>query len=272
MTKLASPDATETVRRPSFSSVVAQNLKDMIERDKMQPGARIPTEAELCTKYGVSRTVVREAIISLRSEGVLVARQGIGVFVGEGPSSRFEVDWNAIRTLPKTIMLFELRMAVEVESAGLCAERRTKADAVLIRKLMEKVNSQHDDPKSTKVFYDYKFHLAIAKASKNPHIFQFLSFMAPVVSPRVKLGALVDDASKEAYYQMIHAEHDRIVVAIEKSDAEAARAHMRSHIAASIKRLRALAASLPETEAKLAYEDGPELIKGLVRRLAEDAR
>ena len=70
---------------------------------------------------------MREAIIRLRSEGVLVARQGIGVFVGEGHSSRFEVDWNAIRTLPKTIMLIELRMAVEVESAGLCAERRTKA-------------------------------------------------------------------------------------------------------------------------------------------------
>ncbi len=272
MPKRPTHDTGQVARRPSFSSVVAKDLQEMIRREKLKPGERIPTEAELCIKYGVSRTVIREAIIRLRSDGVLVARQGIGVFVGEGAASRFEVDWSAIRTLPKTIMLMELRMAVEVESAGLCAERRTKADAVHIRRLMENVDAQHRDPKSTAVLYDYRFHLAIAKASKNPHIFQFLSFMAPVVMPRVKLSAIVDDGAKEAYYRMIHQEHERIVVAIEKADDGAAREYMRAHIAAAIKRLRTLVASLPEDQAKDAYAASPELIESLVRSLAEDAR
>ncbi len=258
------------VKRPSYSTVVAQELKQLIRRDKLKAGNRIPTEAELCIKYGVSRTVIREAIIRLRSEGVLVARQGIGVFVGEGEVTRFEVDWSAIRTLPKTIMLMELRMAVEVEAAGLCATRRTKTDAINIRRHMEKVDSERQDPKSTNVWYDFRFHLAIAKGSKNPHIYQLLRLLAPVVMPRVKLSAIVDDASKDSYYGMIHEEHERIVVAIEKSDDAGARERMRAHIAAAIARLRALAASLPAEQASSAYEVSPDMIASFVRRVSEE--
>jgi DNA-binding FadR family transcriptional regulator len=259
-------------KRPSFSTVVAQSLKDMIRRDKLKPGDRIPTEAELCLKYAVSRTVVREAIISLRSEGVLVARQGIGVFVGDGAAPRFEVDWAAIGTLPKTIMLMELRLAVEVESAGLCAQRRTKKDAREIRRLMEKVDSEHQDPRSTNVLYDYRFHLAIAKASKNPYIHQLLEFMAPVVMPQVKLSAVIGEGGKEAYYKMVHEEHDRIVVAIERADEKAARERMRAHIRAAIGRLDALVSSLPASQATEAYAPNPELIADLVRGLAGSTR
>ncbi len=259
-------------KRPSYSTVVADELKELIRRDKLKPGDRIPTEAELCVRYGVSRTVIREAIIRLRSEGTLVARQGIGVFVGEAALSRFEVDWSAIRTLPKTIMLMELRMAVEVEAAGLCALRRSKSDAIDIRRRMEKIDAQQQDPKSTNVMYDFRFHLAIAKASKNPHIYQLLKFMAPVVMPRIKLGAIVDDAGKDAYYRMIHGEHELIVTAIEKADETAARERMRAHISSAIGRLRALAAKLPEADAGLAYEAVPELLVSLGRAIADDVR
>ena len=68
-----------TTKRPSLSAVVAKQLKEMIRRDKLKPGDRIPTEAALCDLYAVSRTVVREAIMRLRSEGVLVARRAWGV-------------------------------------------------------------------------------------------------------------------------------------------------------------------------------------------------
>jgi DNA-binding FadR family transcriptional regulator len=257
-------------RRPAFSTVVADKLKEMIRREKLKPGDQIPTEAELCEIYGVSRTVIREAIIGLRSEGVLVARQGVGVFVAESSVARFEVDWGAIQTLSKTIMLMELRMAVETEAAGLCAKRRTTADATDIRRRMEKVDAERRDPKATEVLYDYRFHLAIAKASKNPHIYQLLKLLAPVVMPRVKLSAIVDETSKDAYYGMIHDEHERIVAAIEKRDDAAARTHMRAHIAAAIERLKKLAASLPENRADKAYETSPDILASLMRSISED--
>ena len=261
---------TGRVKRPTFSAVVAGKLKEMIERRKLKPGDRIPTEAELCDMYGMSRTVIREAIMSLRSEGLLVARQGIGVFVAETNIQRFEVDWNAIRTLPKTIMLMELRMAVETEAAGLCALRRTKADAIDIRRRMEKIDAERNEPKAINVWYDHQFHLAIARASKNPHIYQLLKMMAPVVMPRIKLGAIVDDSSKDSYYRMIHTEHERIVIAIEKQNESQARESMRNHIAAAIERMRRLTASLPEEDLHDAYNADPTLMRSLVRGVADD--
>jgi DNA-binding GntR family transcriptional regulator len=152
--------------------------------------------------------VVREAIMRLSSEGILVARQGIGVFVGEQAVNRFEVDWDAIRTLPQTIMVLELCKAIEVEAAALCAARRTRNDAVEIRRLMEKIDAEHADPSSTKVIYDYRFHLAIAKASKSPYIYELLKYMKPIVTPRVKLSSIVPEKNAEKYYEMIHQQHE----------------------------------------------------------------
>ena len=83
-------------------------------------------------------------------------------------------------------------MAVEVEAAGLCALRRSKADAVDIRRRMEQVDAKRQDPKSTKVLYDFRFHLAIAKASKNPHIHRLLDTVAglPDVRSLLLVGRL----------------------------------------------------------------------------------
>lgn len=257
-------------KRPSFSTVVADKLKEMIRREKLGPGDRIPTEAELCEIHGVSRTVIREAIIGLRSEGVLVARQGIGVFVAEPSATRFEVDWSDVETLPKTIAVTELRLAIETEAAGLCALRRTKSEAADIRRRMEKFAVVPEDLSSTDIIYDFQFHLAIAKASKNPHLYQLLKYMAPVALPKVKLAAIVDETSKHAYYRMINEEHERIVSAIEATDDTAARAHMRAHLVAAIERLRKLAGSLPKDHARDAYKADPELMQRLTRGLADD--
>jgi GntR family transcriptional regulator, transcriptional repressor for pyruvate dehydrogenase complex len=257
-------------KRPPYSDLVAEKLRRLIERKKLKPGDKIPTEAQLCDQHGVSRTVIREAIVSLRSEGHLVARQGIGVFVAETNVSRFEVDASALRSLPATTMLMELRMAVETEAAGFCALRRTQADASAIRRHMEKVDARRPEPKNANVWYDRDFHLAIAKASKNSNLHQLLTVLAPVVIPRIKLAAIVKDTAKDAYYRLIHAEHERIVAAIERQDAEAARKHMRAHIAAAIERVRKLAEAFPDVDLRKGHELGPDILRSLVRTVSGD--
>ena len=253
-------------KRQSFSVEVAGQLKEMIRKRKLKPGDRIPTESELCEIYEVSRTVVREAIMRLSSEGILVARQGIGVFVGEQAVNRFEVDWDAIRTLPQTIMVLELRKAIEVEAAALCAARRTRNDAVEIRRLMEKIDAEHADPSSTKVIYDYRFHLAIAKASKSPYIYELLKYMKPIVTPRVKLSSIVPEENAEKYYEMIHQQHEKIVVAIEESDVEGATEAMRYHLETSINRLRNLVSNSPG-QMKEAAAHAPGIAASLVKNI-----
>jgi GntR family transcriptional regulator, transcriptional repressor for pyruvate dehydrogenase complex len=232
-------------RRQSLSVEVAEDIKNNIHSGKLQPGTRLATESEFCEKYEVSRTVVREAIASLRSEGLVIPRQGIGVFVSaQKAARRFEVDWGSIQSLPETVALLELRLAVEVEAAGLCARRRTKAEARSIRQRMEKAELQLRRSENPRYHYDFDFHLAIAKATRNPHFYQLLQFLRPIIVPRVKLSAFEEDKPRKDRRRTIEEEHghESIVAAIEARDEARARESMRAHLFNSLERLRALAA------------------------------
>lgn len=238
-------------KRASLSTTVAQALAQDIENGKLQPGDKLPTEAELCEKFEVSRTVIREAVAQLRSDGLLIPRQGIGVFVSsEPPTPRFEINEVSLQTVREIIELLELRMGIEIESAGLCAARRSEEEAVEIRRLMEMFDDQHSDPGDVSVHYDYDFHLAIAKATKNAHMYKFLAFLKPAIVPRLRLNKLVADDYKEVFYQDAHNEHEAIVRAIEAQDADSARANMRIHLLNSLERFKRLAHSLGLTEMK----------------------
>lgn len=229
-------------KRKSLSTIVAESLSEKIRSGRLQPGARLATEAALCAEYDVSRTVVREAVARLRSEGMVIPQQGRGMFVSEAPMPRnFSIPDEALETLPETIALLELRLSVEVEAAGLCAERRTDAEAGAIRALMEQVDAQHGDPASVRIHYDYDFHLAIANAARNEFIHGFLSYLRPIIVPRHQLGHVVVSELKDAYYARVHAEHRGIVDAIERRDGRAARRAMRKHLRNSLERVRALA-------------------------------
>jgi DNA-binding FadR family transcriptional regulator len=230
-----------TKRKP-LSTVVAESLTDKIVSGALELGAQLPTEAELCKEYDVSRTVVREAVARLRSDGLIIPQQGRGMFVSEAPSPRtFSISDEALKTLPETIALLELRLSVEVEAAGLCAERRTDEEMREIRGLMELIDARHDDPRRVQIHYDYDFHISIAKATQNNLIFGFLDYLRPMIVPRFQLGHVVSTELKEAYYARIHAEHEAIVQAIERRNGPEARKAMREHLMNSLERVRALA-------------------------------
>ena len=231
-------------KRKPLSTIVAESLSEQIASGALAPGAQLPTEAELCAEYGVSRTVIREAVARLRSDGLVIPQQGRGVFVSEAPRPQsFLIPEDALQTLPETIALLELRLSVEVEAAGLCAERRSAAEAREIRALMEQVDAQHADPAAVHIHYDYDFHVKIAQAARNDFMLAFLEYLRPLIVPRFQLGHLVAPARKEDYYSRIHGEHEQIVVAIERGDAQAARESMRAHLLNSLERMRAFAAT-----------------------------
>ncbi|WP_413873329.1 FadR/GntR family transcriptional regulator [Albidovulum sp.] len=229
------------MKRKSLSTVVFEGLLDQIRSGKLGPGAQLPTEAELCDSFEVSRTVVREAIARLRSEGLVVPRQGKGVFVSEAPLGSFSIPDQDLDALPQTLALLELRLGVEVESAGLCATRCTEAEARAIRAEMERVDAGHPDPDSTRVHYDHDFHLLIARGSHNAQILDFLGYLGQQIGPRLRLGYILLPSLKDEYFDRIHGEHLSIVEAIERRDASQARDAMRSHLSNSLERLRALA-------------------------------
>lgn len=218
-------------KKQSLSVEVAADIKKQIRAEKLLPGTQVQTEAQLCEKYGVSRTVIREAIVRLCSEGLLTPRQGLGVFVSSDLSvAKFEVDWDSIQTMPETVALLELRLAIEVESAGLCAIRRTEADARSIRQCMEKTHSKSSGANRTKHQYDFDLHLAIAKATKNSHLYRLLLFLKPVVVKSIKLSSVIDDDAKNDFDKVNDEQHEAIVNAIEAQDEQQARQSMRLHL------------------------------------------
>ncbi len=92
-----------TKRKP-LSTVVAESLSEKIRSGALKPGQQLPTEIELCAEYDVSRTVVREAVARLRSDGLVVPHQGRGMFVSETPEPRnFSISDEALKTLPEGV-------------------------------------------------------------------------------------------------------------------------------------------------------------------------
>jgi GntR family transcriptional repressor for pyruvate dehydrogenase complex len=229
------------MKRKSLSTVVFEGLLDQIRSGRLGPGAQLPTEADLCDSFAVSRTVVREAVARLRSEGLVIPRQGKGVFVSEAPLGSFSIPDQDLDALPQTLALLELRLGVEVESAGLCALRCTRDEAQAIRAEMERVDATHPDPTSTRVHYDHEFHLLIARGSHNPQIIDFLSYLGQQIGPRLRLGYILLPALKDEYFDRIHGEHRAVVEAIEQRNPDLAREAMRNHLSNSLERLRALA-------------------------------
>lgn len=226
------------MKRKSLSTVVFESLLEQIRSGKLGRGEQLPTEAELCDRYEVSRTVIREAVARLRSEGLVIPRQGKGVFVSEAPLTSYSIPDQDLRALSQTIQLLELRLAVEVEAAGLAAERRSPAEAATIRAEMERVDAA--PATEAPVHYDYDFHLTIARATQNPQIVDFLTYLSSTLVPRMQLSHLLADGLQEGYFARIHDEHAAIVTAIEARAPDTARQAMRLHLTNSLERMRAL--------------------------------
>ncbi|ODM43113.1 FadR/GntR family transcriptional regulator [Cereibacter johrii] len=224
-------------RRDSLASVVARDLAERIERGDYAVGDKIPIEAQLCEMYNVSRTVVREAIATLRSEGLVTSRHGVGVFVEERGNPALSITKEAAGELSEVLELLELRLGVEVEAAGLAARRATAEDLRQIREVLEKT-SDLDAFGEHRRELDYAFHLAIARASGNSWMPKFMDFIGPVIIPRSQLLHDPQSGITRDYLRQMVEEHRQIVEAIAAGDAAAAQEAMRMHLSTSLERYR----------------------------------
>src|SRR5262245_54021293 len=111
-------------RRETLTSQLVRALTNRIMQGELKPGDRLPTEQELIEAFAVSRTVVREAISSLKATGLVTTQQGVGAFVREPPPAPLQTPAVNLDMLHEVIHVLELRIGVEVEAAALAAQRR----------------------------------------------------------------------------------------------------------------------------------------------------
>jgi DNA-binding FadR family transcriptional regulator len=221
---------------------VVERLAAEIASGRIAPGARLPTEQELTAALGVSRTVVREAVAALRAEGLVETRQGVGAFVVRDVQRRpFRIDPDELRSIAEVVQVMELRTGVEVEAAGIAAERATAGARGRIAKAIAAIDAALARGEAA-IDEDFAFHQAIAVATGNPHFTRFLEFLGRFLIPRQSVRiALKAGPDQRAYLQRIQAEHRAIAQAIAAGDVSSARRAMRRHLLGSRQRYQRLA-------------------------------
>ncbi len=226
----------------NLTGALTRRLAEDIVAGKLAPRTRLPTEHALMETYGVSRTVVREAIAALRAEGLVETRRGSGAFVAADSRKRpFRIDPEGLQSIGHVLQVMELRICVEVEAARLAAERRSNAD---IRRLADRCAAFAAAVAAgdTAVDIDFEFHGTIGAATRNPYFSTFLSFIGKLIIPRgTVLVDETDDPKRARYLARIGHEHEAILAAIRSGNGRAAGAAMRRHLSRSRDRYRRLA-------------------------------
>ena len=240
-------NAASSGKRRSLTELVIQALNDKMDRGEYAPGAKLPTEPELCSEFGVSRTVVREAVASLKLGRRLIARHGVGVFVAEdkGPSSG--PSYLDTATLNNSMHVLELRTGVETECAAYAAQRRSDAHLRALKETYARMEIVAVDDDAECARADFEFHLAVATCSENPHFASILRTLGQEIIIDLRLKhAKANPKERKTYIKRIQREHGDILDAIERKDEAAARKAMRRHLNESLDRYHHLSSTRSE--------------------------
>lgn len=233
--KTGKPHFGQLGRDQPLHKKVATLISKEIVNGQFLPGDKLPSEHELAQIFDVSRNVVREAIACLRSDGVVISRQGLGAFVVQ-PELRqaIRIDAEELQQSGNLRSLFELRSVLEIEAAGLAAERRTKSQLARIEQALGKMSGA-EKLSDAGIDADLDFHRAVAEAAGNDYLVTFLTYLGHQM--RETIVTVREDHGLEIVVELTIAEHQRIFDALTEGDPGAARDAMRAHIQAAAKRL-----------------------------------
>lgn len=228
-------DFSQIRRNEHLPARIASHIGKEIAEGRILPGERLPTEHILAKTFGVSRSVVREAIAELRNEGLVETRQGIGAFVSEAKGrGSIRIEQTELYDRESFRSLFQLRMPLEIEAAGLAAVHHDEAD---LRKLDDALTQMTGAEKWTDqgIVADLVFHRALAAATHNEYFPLFIGFIAERIS--LAINAARAAAVLEEIVETTIAEHVAIRDAVATRDPLKARAAMRAHVEGAAARL-----------------------------------
>jgi GntR family transcriptional regulator, transcriptional repressor for pyruvate dehydrogenase complex len=215
-------------------------LTASIVSGKLPPGSQLPTEQEMIAATGVSRTVVREAVAALKADRLVITRQGVGAFVAEQVRRPFRVDFDERSTLREVLNVMELRTGVEVEAAGLAAERASPAQVKKIADRFGAVSAAIGRSENA-VDQDFAFHCEIADSTGNPQFKRFLEYLGRFIIPRRTVWGRSAPPTKRTQLDIFQQEHEQILNAIRERAVTQARAAMQRHLVNSRNRYEKLA-------------------------------
>jgi GntR family transcriptional repressor for pyruvate dehydrogenase complex len=227
-------------RRPrGLVQEIVNSLASSIREGLIRPGDKLPSESEIMTRFDVSRTVVREALSKLQASRLVETRHGIGTFaLAPQDTSNFKISDGDFSTIADVIAVLELRISLEIEAAGLAAQRRTEANLTTMEAALQAFHSAINH-ESDAVPQDLEFHWEVARATGNRHFADLMTYLGTMIIPRTRVNTpSTAPEGRLSYLLRVHGEHESIFNAIRNQDTEVARAAMRTHLSNSRERLR----------------------------------
>lgn len=222
MSKPASP--ADAPAAPLVDQVVGR-LRQQILDGSFEPGDKLPPEGQLAETYGVSRNVVREAMRTLRGEGLVDVGQGRPARVA-APEPQLITDrlQLMLRADPRQSLLhlLDVRRALETEAAALAARHHDEPHRARLASAIEAL--ERADSIEDRVVADLRFHVELAHATTNPLFPLLTDAVLPLFSELIS-RVTVGDGSKRAAKA-----HRRVLDAIMARDPERARREMWNHL------------------------------------------
>lgn len=218
-----------------LSEQLADALAVSIRDGQLSAGQKLPTEQALVERFGVSRTVVREAMSRLKTLGLVESRQGSGAFVLASRQALEQLSLAPDGSVDAVIQMVEVRRALEAESAALAAARRTPQSVKQIKQALQALG------KAVKaggdgVEEDVAFHTAIAQATSNPFLLATLAYLNRFLLDATRVTR-ANEATRADLEAQVHQEHSAIVSAIEAGDVAAARQAGTNHMLNAARRI-----------------------------------
>jgi GntR family transcriptional regulator, transcriptional repressor for pyruvate dehydrogenase complex len=223
-------------RHSTLASRVTRQLETMILDNHLQPGERLPSERELATELGVSRTVIREAVRALVARSLLEVKPGSGTMVRRPSMDSLARSMNSLLRVGQAQVdyekVHEVRRTLEVEIAGLAAERRTDEDLALMDQFLDGAPATWSD-RDHFAQHDLAFHNALAQAAHNDLFLFVLNSLADIMLEVRRIAFGVPGLPQQA--QTLH---HAIVEAIRQGDAQRAQQAMHEDLLYAEENLR----------------------------------
>ncbi len=226
---------TRATARRSRPVRVADAIKDWVVEQGLQPGDRLPGEADLIARFAMSKGTIREAMRILQAQGLVTTKTGPGggSFVGEVTRDRASAllaNYFFFRDV--TIDdIYQVRIALEPELAAKLAGNLTEAQLAELEAIME----DYADPAETaederrQHVDSLRFHARLSDFGQNALLGFFIGFMAQILADLTVYKRLYTTPNHDLWRKGRTHQSD-LIAALRKGDAETARSTMKSHM------------------------------------------
>jgi GntR family transcriptional repressor for pyruvate dehydrogenase complex len=206
---------------------VASRILDVISREELRPGDRLPPERELAALLGASRPSLREALQTLKAQGRVDIRHGTGVFVADPETTR-SLRAAVFAEEMSLAELFDMREVLELPAAGWAAKNQDRERLDRVQRAYDELNIA-----SAGVEVDWEllgrldaaFHMRIVEAAGNRFLTRTLGVLQEILAKGMRTTLQVPGRLEQS-----RVDHRRILDAILSGDPAAARRAAASHI------------------------------------------